>query len=376
MNSPEAISRLAGRFDRETRRDAARIAVQAIAASAAIYLVMAWAGLPDLSWAVISGLYVMQLNFDSTLGTAAGRLAGTVLGTGFGLLLVHIAGGGELTLLRLAIAAAAMNAVGALWPSLRYGVVPAAVLALEQQPGMTTEALQLALAVFIGTVLGALTAVLVWPELGRRRALRRLVGALEACRGLVETSLAEVLEPRERRISTLHSRFLDNLQSARSVAAETRLWPRLQGGASLSDIAHSVERLWHSLVIVDRIVHDPAMRFAPEDLSAIEPQTRKVQRSASRYLESIISLLRTGERSADHGELAKRLSEARAISDRLLDGAGRRLEDERSVQALLFAFYEIANNLSEIDQLTAGAETREPGIRLWRGLFAWRPGHS
>ncbi|HEX2258101.1 MAG TPA: FUSC family protein [Afifellaceae bacterium] len=367
------LARLAGRFDREQRRDAARVAVQTIAASVAIYLLMRWLGLPDLSWAVISGLFVMQLNFDSTLATAAGRLAGTVLGVALGLLLVHLAGGDDLTLLRLAVAAAAMNVVGALWPSLRYGVVPAAVIVLEQQPGVTTEALQLALAVFLGTALGALSALVVWPELGRRRALRHIIGALGACRDLVDTSLAEVLEPHERRLSDLHSRFLNEVLRARAVTAETLLRPRLAGGGSLTALIHLVERLWHSLLIVDRIVHDPAMRIAPQDLEAIEPQVRKVQRSACDYLGSIASLLASGERSADHGELTRRLTEAQAISDRLLDGAERQTERDRAVQALIFAFHEIAKNLGEIDRLAAGAGERRSAAASWLALVPRPP---
>lgn len=144
-------------------RESLRVALQGAIAGVATYLLCRGLGLPEISWGVISALFVIHQSADATFSAAAGRLVGTLIGTLVGIATVYLMGGEDLTVLRLAIAALAMNAIAVVRPEFRFGIVAATILALETDPEILGGALMRGAAVIIGTALGTVTALAIWP---------------------------------------------------------------------------------------------------------------------------------------------------------------------------------------------------------------------
>lgn len=335
------------------KMDALRVAVQTMAAAAATFLIMSWSGLPHMSWAVISALFTIQVSADSAIRTALGRLAGSFLGVGLGLLAVALISGQGAMLFRLVSAAAIAGAISTVWPSLRYAAVTAAIVTLNHDPELG-GALEIAFAVMVGSVVGAVAAFVAWPDFGRRRTARTLRLALEDCRELLELAVDEVDGNGRRERDAVHARFLGNLETARSQAAETWFRPRLPSGVRLSDALQASENLWHGLVILDRALSDGRGQIGADALHRLRPAIRDVQRSACGFLDDASAALQDGQREPPSPEaLQKEVETARQAAQQIGEDGDPQQGTERSkgLHALVFAFDEVERSLVKIAAL-------------------------
>lgn len=336
------------------RRDALRVAVQTVAATAATFMLMSWSGLPHMSWAVLSALFTIQLSADASLHAALGRLGGSLLGVAVGLAVVSLVGGQGEILVRLVVAAAVANAVATVWPSLRYASVTAAIVALHHDPDLD-DSLQIALAVTLGAMMGTVAALLAWPDFGRDRAARTLQRMLLDCRALLELAVEEPDDDGERKQDAVHARFLRNLEAARSQAAGIWFRPRLRSGVRLGDALLAAESLWHGLVILDRVVSGERDHIGPETLDRLRPAIREVQRSACRFVdEAANALQQSGAQRPESEELRNAVQGARDRALKLSFARNpRRRDEERSVglHALIFALDEVERRLIQIAAL-------------------------
>ena len=326
------------RYERAAWIDAARLAAQSAAAAALTYAAMRMFGLEHLTWAVISALLVGQHSVDGTLVAVRGRLGGTVLGAAVGLAAIALLPGESLALARLVLAAAAVNAVAALEPRLRYGVVVAAIVTLEPGADPFEGALERALAIGIGAGAGAACAWLVWPQSARRRTLRELRRAIDDCAALLRGSVDRVLgKPVD--IEPLHRRFLTHVGAARAQAAPMR---RRGEADCLLQAVHAAERLWHALIVLDRISHSE--EHAPPPNGALARALDEVREQSCAALGRLGSAdTRATGRQADatHAVHAA-IEEARAACCRAEDALGR------EAAVLDFALREIRRNLAEL----------------------------
>lgn len=230
-----------------------RLAVQGAAAAVLAYGAMRALGWPHASWAVISALFVGQRSLDLTWRAVGGRLAGTALGTGVGLIAVLTLAGEDMIPYRLFITGLVLNAVAAWRPSLRYGVVAAAILCLEAGTQPLDGAIDRSGAIGIGSVAGGLCALLLWPERASTRALREARRALASCRVLTVAALRRVGGDARPDVRSAHSAVVRHLEAARRLLEASRRVDRPQARAgAVSRLVHGLERLWHALIVIDR----------------------------------------------------------------------------------------------------------------------------
>lgn len=329
----------------ETARDSARLALQSAAAACATWLVMQQAGLAHTSWAVISALFVGQVTLDGTLKAGLGRLAGTLLGSAIGLASVWLLGGPEWTIARLAIAALTVNAIANLHPEMRYGVVAASVIALETDPVVLQGATDRAIAILIGTVLGILAALAVWPQSARERGLRGLRQALRACRDLLDVGIREALGDRDSSMSPVHERVLLNLRQAREAAQAVKV-----GRARSPDVGaavHAAERLWHALILVDRTVEGGRPLNLDQD-GPLGGALQNARTEACSYLTEVIEWLSGGDPPGAPEALRGALESAKAEARRIEAESAPDNEEAMNTQALVFAMAEVGRNLEEL----------------------------
>lgn len=335
------------------RRDAARVAIQTAIATAATYLVMIWLDLPHMSWAIISALFTIHLSPDSTLRSGLGRFAGTVLGIVVGLLSVALVGGEGYFLLRLAIAVTVTNAIAAIWPSLNYAAVAAAIMALHPDPDVM-GALERAVAILIGSAMGTAAAFTAWPDFGRKRTVRFIQAALRDSRELLQLTLQGVDRDDRGQRNFVHARFFGNLEAARASASQTWFRPYLYSGLPLHDALYATESLWHGLVVLDRAMADERQHLKSAALKALHPCIEEVQQASCEYVDSLVGAIEGQNtlppKDALNRTVAKTRDAAKASNQRSAEPNGDR---ERAVHALIFALDEVERNLTDLGDMLA-----------------------
>jgi uncharacterized membrane protein YccC len=340
---------LSGRFDRETRRDVARVSLQTLAASAATYAVITALDWSHVSWAVISAIFVIQLNSDTSIVTGLGRIGGTAMGTIFGLAATQIFPGDDGALFRVAITTALASGIATIWPSLQYGAVAAAAIVVQSHPEFS-DAVEQALAISVGAVLGTAATILVWPELGRNRVLRMLEYALIDCREYLDQVLATQGEVKKQDRQAIHGNFVNHMATARSVLQDTRIRSHLETGHPLRDLVGAVDRLWYGLTLLDRAIRHEHIDLQQENRRFLKGHVTEVQREARAFLEKMVAYLQNGHRPPGCDAVQKSIAEAQDAAEAGLRDAKDSEFHDRSLRVLLFALEEVCDNLTDLQK--------------------------
>lgn len=345
------------------RKDVLRIALQSVAAALLAYGVMQHLGLGQLSWAIIAALFTIHASLDETLGSSMQRLVAAGLGAALGVALVYFFSGFELLPLRIALVAAITNALANVKPELDYAAAAGAVVALQPTADLEGAA-GTALAVGIGGAAGAIASVTVWPELGRHRAQRSLATALRQCQKLVDLTLKsanrELSRHERRERSDVQRRMLETLEEARGIAKSTRFRARLAGGAGIRDMTRQTEKLWYSLIVIDRVVAHGRDQFGPKDHEAVMPHFTEAHRALCGLLPALAEMVEKNQTTGPDQELWDRFHEAQRSAQSCLGErqANRDSINERAVQALLFGLDELRLAVSELQNLATCGDTK------------------
>ncbi len=346
-------------------RDTVRIVVQTAAACALTWYAVHWAGLgQNTSWGLISTLLVVQASLDDTMQATGFRVLATLLGTVLGIASIWILPAHDMTLLRVVLAAVVVNALGMRWPGLRFGIVPGTILVLSPGQGIVDAALPRALAIVVGALAGFVAASVVWPDRSRSRALREVGRALDAARELLDFVLGDSREDPGPRLERIHASFLGHLQGARGAAGGAKVGRRLKTGRPVTELPRELERLWHGLIILERVLIEDAFNLPRDALAQVRPAMQEIRGLAGETIESVQGSLAEGAPREEFRELAARLQAARQHVQQLSGSlAGSRTpHSERALGTLLFGLDEVARHLVEIlDTLLPGAAETEGG---------------
>jgi len=263
-------------------RDPLRFGLQSAAGAVFAYFVARAIGLSELSWAVMSALFVAHLNLDATFSAAVGRIGGTLLGSLLGLAAVLLLPGTDEVGWRLAAVALAMNAVAVVLPNTQFGVVAAAVIVLPSGEDVWAGALERGSAIAVGTLVGTACAFLVWPESAARRARRVALRALAACRDVFAVETGALMGLEEAATSDLHRRVLATIRDARDLADGARLWGT--GSRATRALIDASSRLWHTLLILNRLQADHKRREQVARNGALAEQMQAVREQVGAML--------------------------------------------------------------------------------------------
>lgn len=346
-------------IDRRKRRDLARVGLQTGAAVGLVYVVMRWYALDHLSWAIISALFSIQLNADSTLSVGVSRVVAALIGTALGLgtvvLFTDVLPGSWPVLAALVTASVIANLMTTLRPSLTYIAVAAAIVALNADAELV-EALERALAIMIGSVGAGLASLVVWPDTARARAVRNIAYALDDCRRLVEASLRGLEGADAEDTRRIDEAFKGHLANAREIVGDARFRPRLGHGHTLSKGLVAIERLWYGTIVLDRAAEERRASLHREDIHGDRLDMDAVRAEIVGYLDGVVSHLR-GRAEAPPG-LERVVDRLRAAEDALRrttpeTSLSPDADRERAISALRFGIDEVRRNLEEIDELVA-----------------------
>lgn len=320
-------------------RDILRLALQAGAAAALAAMTMQAIGRGELFLAAISAVLVLQRNRDATLDSAGERVAGAVTGTVIGI--------AALLLLRplladpfpLLIAMVVMGAVAAWKPWLKYGLVAAAGIAVASDQSVWDTATSRTIAIFVGGGIGIAVGFLLLPESALSRARRQLGDTLGWCRRLLDLTLESALDE-ERALSELHSRFTRSLATVRDTIAAGAV-RRASAGRAFSDAVHGCERLWHALIILDRVGETGDGDLALEQ--EVRERLDRIRADASEALACLAKL-----RSVPDHDVESLTAACREAHQAFRQGNTDQ-EEVRSI-ALIFGLGEVSRNIAEINR--------------------------
>ena len=144
-----------------------RLAIQTTVAACLAYVIVDALGLPQGFWAVMTAILVTQANVGASLGLAAERLVGSLLGVIVGgAVAVSLADAQELKFAGLAVTVLVLGFFSARRPSLRIACVTAAIVVLGDPrlgPPIASAEYRM-IEVVVGTIVALLTSLTVFPS--------------------------------------------------------------------------------------------------------------------------------------------------------------------------------------------------------------------
>ncbi len=288
-------------------RHGLRVAV----AVGAAFSISSWAlHLPQGYWAVISALLVVQTSIGGTISASIDRLVGTLVGAVFGGLAAFLrpeTPWGEL--LALVLCAGPLTVVAARWPSLRIAPVTAIIMIVGNTSHASTPLFvrDRVFEITIGSLVGVLTTILIFPAPARNAVALRVAGTLSDLSQLLKL-LAQHIEDPEGHDPTLpvHDKIRADLASVEAAVTEADREAQVRlGGRRVSPaIPRTLWRLRNDAVMIGRASDHSwtgpvADRLHPAAVAMLRAQAKTLAAWAAAMRDG-----RTAEKPALGGETA------------------------------------------------------------------------
>lgn len=329
-------------------RDASRMGVQSAVSAAATFVILQAFGLDERFVGIISAVLVVRPSIGSTLGAAKQRFAATIIGSLVGLLCLWVLPGGYGTVIALAVSMMAMNFIAGLWPEWQYGAVAAIAISLGSEQNSMDTAGARAISIGIGSLVGTLTALIVWPDPAKKRAERHLRRALEA----VADRLEAILEATKGERSDTGDDARDGYHEAISHAREAADAVRIGSDDRLSKELRHTNRLYNSLLILKRLAGE-GVQLDEED----EEFAKRVESTTELACRIVRDLSSDSDTSSDRlRELRDELRETRRCE--VGDDEGERVIHRH---ALIFGLDELEDALAELLQAADESAKQDEG---------------
>jgi uncharacterized membrane protein YccC len=326
----------------------------AVSVGAAYAIASWWLKLPQGYWAVISALLVVQTSIGGTLGASRDRFLGTLVGAlvgGFAAYVRPDTAWGEL--LALVLCSGPLTVVAARWPNLRIAPVTSVIMIVGAvNPADSLHAAQTrVLEITIGSVIGVLAAILIFPAPARRAVATRVAGTLGDLSRLLALYADRLEAPRSERPATLptHDKIRADLASVEAAVGEVahESTVRLNQRPVSPAIPRTLWRLRNDTVMIGRATDhgwtgEIGARLHPPAIALLRAQSR----TTGAYAQAILAAGRIERPALDDQAAAFR----RAVED-LDDDAlprGGRFEAMGQIFGLAYAFEAFNRNLGDL----------------------------
>lgn len=167
-------------------RQAVRVTVGCVLAFALYHLL----NLPQGYWAVFTVVIVMQGSIGGTLSAAVDRMKGTLLGAAIGGLAAWLRPQTPVGLgMAMAVSVAVTALAAALRPTLKVAPVTAVIMLISPSGGAAgplASAVLRVIEIFVGSVIGVATSVLVFPARSNRVVIDRVRAVLDQMAALAD----------------------------------------------------------------------------------------------------------------------------------------------------------------------------------------------
>jgi uncharacterized membrane protein YccC len=344
------------------RRDEAwprlRQAIQTTIAASLAYFTTDAFGLSQGFWAVMTAILVTQANVGASLGLAADRLFGSLIGAVVGgVVAVALADVHELKFAGLGVTVLVLAFFAARRPSLRIACVTAAIVILGDPklgpPIASAENRMLEVA--IGTVIAIATSLIVFPSRAGPAFADHVTSTLKPIFDMLREVLAAALgEPLD---TTMVSDQAARVRKAFAVGDSLAKEARLEVAGFIADspdpdaVLRALRRLWHTEIMMMRSVAQPLPALAVTELgpdikaiiAAIDDVSRQLCTPDTAYAAPNLSVIETALASFEqHAEEMRARGGMREFS----------MDEIIRLMAFDFALGQLRLNLRDIAERT------------------------
>jgi uncharacterized membrane protein YccC len=250
-----------------------------IGANGAFFIAQTF-GLVQPFWSVVTALVVIQASVGGTVTAGMDRLVGTVVGAIGGALVGLLHGVGVAPSLQLLIALVPLAMVAAIRPGYRIAPITATIVILaggDFHPFWLGAAYRV-VEISLGTVVGVLVSLLVFPMHAHRSIRKQCARALGPLADLLEAFLTERDQVRQNRVNLLNANVRAAIAAAEKSAQEARREPgarHLESGVEL----RALRRIHSDVIFVGRATLDwpPEAKWSALDtaIDALEHTMRQ-----------------------------------------------------------------------------------------------------
>jgi uncharacterized membrane protein YccC len=335
-----------------------RLAIQTTIAACLAYAIVDALGLPQGFWAVMTAILVTQANVGASLGLAADRLLGSLLGVivGGGVALA-LADAQELKFAGLAVTVLVLGFFSARRPSLRIACVTAAIVVLGDPrlgpPIASAENRMIEVAV--GTVVAILTMLVIFPSRAgpsfAAQVTRTFVPLFEVARDTLAAAMGPPLdiEAMGAQGTRIRAAFAEGDTLAREARLEVAGY--LADSPDPEAILRALRRLWHTEIMLLRAVAQPLPEKAVQILGPQIETLRAAIDDVAKHLASPTTAYAAPNLSEVESALAaieQRMEEMRARGET----RDLSMDDIIRLMAFDFALGQLRLNLRDIAERT------------------------
>ena len=359
-----------------------RLAIQTTIAACLAYVIVDALGMPQGFWAVMTAILVTQANVGASLGLAAERLGGSLLGVLVGgAVAVALADAQELKFAGLAVTVLILGFFSAHRPSLRIACVTAAIVVLGDPsvgPPIASAENRM-IEVVVGTVVAILTSLIVFPSRAgpafAAHVTRTFAPLFEVARDTLSAAMGQPLDIEA--MGAQGTRIRAAFAAGDTLAREARLEVAgyLADSPDPEAILRALRRLWHTEIMLMRAVAEPLPEKAVQILgpqiealrAAIDDVAKQLVSPATAYAAPNLSEVESALAAFEH-----RMEEMRARGET----RDLSMDDIIRLMAFDFALGQLRLNLRDIaertPELAAFAGSTFPFLRrlhaMLRGL--------
>ena len=335
-----------------------RLAIQTTIAACLAYVIVDGLGLPQGFWAVMTAILVTQANVGASLGLAAERLGGSLLGVivGGGVA-VALADAQELKFAGLAVTVLVLGFFSARRPSLRIACVTAAIVVLGDPrlgPPIASAENRM-IEVVVGTVVAILTSLVVFPSRAgpsfAEHVTRTFTPLFEVARDTLSAAMGQPLdiEAMGAQGTRIRAAFAEGDTLAREARLEVAGY--LADSPDPEAILRALRRLWHTEIMLLRAVAQPLPEKAVQILgpqietlrAAIDDVAKQLASPTTAYAAPNLAEVESALAAIEH-----RMEEMRARGET----RDLSMDDIIRLMAFDFALGQLRLNLRDIAERT------------------------
>lgn len=359
-----------------------RQAIQTTIAASVSYFIVDTIGLVQGFWAVMTAIIVTQANVGASLGLAADRLLGSLLGVLVGgAVAVVFADIHELKFATLAVTVLVLAFFAAKRPSLRIACVTAAIVILGDPrlgPPIASAENRM-IEVTIGTVVAVVTTLLVFPSRAGpafAEHVARTLGQLFAMLGeVLSSALGDPPEPDT--IAAQAAGIRGHFAAGDNLAKEARLEVAgyIADSPDPDAILRALRRLWHTEIMLMRAVQQPLPQIA---VTSLGPDVSAL-RAAISDLAVVLTSPDTAYTVPDLSKIETALAAIEQKTEEMRargETRGLAMDEVIRLMAFDFALGQLRLNLRDLaeraPELAAFAGSTYPILRRLQSLPRWK----
>lgn len=329
-------------------QDSFRLPLQTVAAVLLAYGWMTWRQMPDIAWGAFSALFVVRATVEGTVGEAAARILGAMIGVALGVTLTPLAGAANLPAAWSIVAGVGAAACLSMrWPTLNYSLVTATILTVTPDVNIVAGAVNKTLAIVVGSASGILAAFAVLPLSARRSMRFNLAASLEIYGELLVDWAAALHEgrqrPRPRDIPAMERtrwRARDMAIQSRSVPLQFLGWDK-----QAHRLQDRLEELWLTVPLMERV---GAVVLTDNVCHRLGPALDDVAAAAQAQIDELARAIRDNAAEAPLCRTGNPFARLDAVIQEVGHGGGFTPAERNSVDLIRWAWQEVSRELDAL----------------------------